>query len=55
MDLTVTVDKLHAEEDQGYVADSEEALNLVELLRLEAGRFLYEYPAGLRNARLSFW
>jgi hypothetical protein len=27
----------------------EERLNQVELLRLEAGKFLYEYPARLRR------
>ena len=50
MELTVAVEKLHEEKpDQEYVADPEEALNQVELLRVEAGKFLYEYPARLRR------
>ena len=31
------------------VADPEEALDLVEELRLRAGKFLYDYPARLRR------
>ena len=50
MELTVTVDKLHEEKTTDeYVPDPEEALNLVEELRLTAGRFIYEYPSRLRR------
>jgi hypothetical protein len=50
MEFTVTVEKLHeANPRDGYVADPEEALNLVEELRLQAGKFLYEYPTRLRR------
>jgi len=50
MDFAITVDKLYENDPrEGYVADSEEALNLVEELRRRAGRFLYEYPTRLRR------
>ena len=50
MELTLTVDKLHEERpEDGYVPDPEEALNLLEELRLAAGRFIYEYPSRLRR------
>jgi hypothetical protein len=50
MEFTVTVEKLHeADSREGYVADPEDALNLLEELRLQAGKFLYEYPTRLRR------
>lgn len=50
MDFSITVDKLHEENPkEGYVADPEEALDLLEALRLQAGKFLYEYPARFRR------
>ena len=50
MDLEVTVEKLHEENPKSdCVSDPEAALDLVERLRLEAGKFLYEYPARLRR------
>ena len=50
MEFTVTVEKLH-EENPGsdYIADPQEALNLLEELRLQSGKFLYEYPARLQK------
>ena len=50
MEFTITVDKLHEESHESdYVADPEEALNLLEELRLQSGKFLYDYPARLRR------
>jgi hypothetical protein len=50
MNLEVTVEKLHQEDPKSdTVSDPEVALDLVERLRLEAGKFLYEYPARLRR------
>ena len=50
MEYKVAVEKLgEANPRDEYVADPEEALNLVEELRLRAGKFLYEYPARLRR------
>ncbi len=33
----------------GYEPDPEKALDIVEQLRLEAGKFLYEYPTPFRR------
>ena len=50
MNLTVTVSKLHEQDDDAeYVPNPIEALNLVEELRLQSGKFLYEYPTRLRR------
>jgi hypothetical protein len=50
MDLKVIVEKLHQENPESdCVSDPEVALDIVERLRLEAGKFLYEYPARLRR------
>ncbi len=50
MQLEITVEKLHEENPTSdYVSDPEAALDIVERLRLEAGKFLYEYPARLRR------
>jgi hypothetical protein len=50
MELTIEVEKLHDKKPKdGFVSDPEKALDMVELLRLEAGRFLYEYPAPFRR------
>lgn len=51
---TLTVSKSHDEQqnrDRAYWKDQtpEARLNQVELLRLESGKFLYEYPARLRR------
>jgi len=50
MDLSITVEKLHhADKHSEYVADPEKALNTVEELRLQSGKFLYEYPIRFRR------
>jgi hypothetical protein len=54
MEKKVVIYKNHDEQQQNdreaYLALSpEERLNQVEYLRLEAGKFLYEYPARLRR------
>jgi hypothetical protein len=50
MEFTIEVEKLHDKNPKAdYVPDPEEALDIVERLRLEAGRFLYEYPAPFRR------
>lgn len=41
----VVVRKLHDESAKDeYIENPEESLSMVELLRIEAGNFLYEYP-----------
>ena len=50
MDLSISVEKLHHENKRSeYIADPEEALNIVEELRLQSGKFIYEYPIGFRR------
>ena len=50
MAFEIEVEKLHEEKSrEDYIDDPEEALNLLEELRLRAGKFLYEYPARLRR------
>ena len=50
MDLSISVEKLHKENKQSeYIADPNEALNIVEELRLQSGKFIYEYPIGFRR------
>ncbi len=50
MDLSILVEKLHKEnKNSEYVADREKALNIVEELRLQSGKFLYEYPVRFRR------
>jgi hypothetical protein len=50
METTITVEKLHEQNPkEGFVADPEKALDLVEELRILAGKFLYEYPTRLRR------
>jgi len=47
--LSLNVETLHNETPQEKVLDHEEALSMVEELRLEAGKFLYEYPTRFRR------
>lgn len=49
--MRITVTKLHdsAGNDNDMPRNPEERLNLLEQLRLQAGKFLYEYPARLRR------
>ncbi len=50
MKYTLHVEKLHHEDTASdYVEDSQKALDIVELLRLQSGKFVYEYPARLRR------
>ncbi len=50
MNFTISVEQLHNQSPKAdYVADPERALSIVEELRLEAGRFLYEYPTPFRR------
>lgn len=50
MNLSISVEKLHREDERSeYVADPQKALNIVEELRLQSGKFIYEYPAGFRR------
>jgi hypothetical protein len=49
--VTVTTHARQAEEDRAYWREQTalQRLDMVETLRKEAGRFLYEYPARLRR------
>lgn len=49
--IKITTHQLQAESDRDYWRQRtpEERLDAVELLRLEAGKFLYAYPARLRR------
>ena len=49
--LTITTHEAQAEADRAYWLERtpEERLDAVERLRLEAGKFLYEYPTRLRR------
>ncbi len=52
--MTVSVSKLHENDSQKnredlYISDPEKALDLLERLRVESGKFLYEYPARFRR------
>ena len=51
MKLTITTHAEQARQDRAYWIEQppEERLNEVERLRLEAGKFLYEYPSRLRR------
>ncbi len=50
MELSVSVEKLHHEDKHSeYVDDPQKALNMVEELRLQSGKFLYEYPVRFRR------
>jgi hypothetical protein len=54
MEKTVRIYKSHNElsnDDRKFFKSlsPEERLSLVELLRIEAGKFIYEYPARLRR------
>jgi hypothetical protein len=51
MTIEATTHEKLAEEDAAYWRSKtpEERLDMVERLRLEAGKFLYEYPAPLQR------
>ena len=48
--MKITVMKLHDTEKKDDIPKTpEERLDLVEQLRLQSGKFIYEYPARLRR------
>jgi len=49
--LKITTHEKELEEDRAYwrSATPEQRLDAVEILRLEAGKFLYEYPSRLQR------
>ena len=51
MELTVTTHEDQARKDRAYWRSRtpDERLDAVEMLRIEAGKFLYEYPSRLRR------
>ncbi len=50
MGLMISIEKHHQEDkNSDYVEDQEEALNIVEELRLQSGKFIYEYPVRFRR------
>ncbi len=51
MQLTITTHKDQSRQDRAYWRNStpEERLDALELLRTEAGKFLYEYPSRLQR------
>ena len=51
MKLTITTHEKQAKQDRAYWRSltPEERLDIVEQLRLEAGKFLYEYPSRLQR------
>lgn len=51
MELKVKVKKLHSQEKEDWdiPANADARLDVVEQLRLQSGKFLYEYPARLRR------
>ena len=50
MKMNIIVSRIHEEQKHDdYVSDPLIALDIVERLRLESGKFLYEYPARFRR------
>ena len=50
MNLTISVRKKNQVQfEDEYIKNPEESLDLVERLRIEAGKFLYEYPTTFRR------
>jgi hypothetical protein len=50
MDARIKVRKLHDRRDSDqHIANPVERLDLVERLRMEAGKFLYDYPTTFRR------
>ena len=48
--MKIQVQKLHAPHQRNDIPGTpEERLNLVEQLRIQSGKFLYEYPTRLRR------
>ena len=54
MKMTISVSKLHKDNEQNdkqdyFVADPQKALDILERLRIESGKFIYEYPTRFRR------
>ncbi|MBN1575551.1 MAG: hypothetical protein JW913_03310 [Chitinispirillaceae bacterium] len=51
MKAEITVRKLHEDDKytDDYNGDPVECLDIVERLRIESGKFIYEYPAAFRR------
>jgi hypothetical protein len=51
MDRTISVKKIHEPSaiDEELVDNPADSLDLVERLRIEAGKFLYDYPTAFRR------
>ena len=47
--MKITVGKLREKTKEHRASTPEERLDLVEQLRIQSGRFLYDYPARLRR------
>ena len=51
--MKITVKKRHEKtKEENQASTSEERLDLVEQLRIQSGKFLYDYPARLRRTIL---
>jgi len=51
MNLSITVRKLHetSKVTDEYNSNPDECLDIVERLRIEAGKFIYDYPKAFRR------
>ena len=50
MNVTIKIKKKDdRNSDEDFIDNPEESLDLVERLRIEAGKFLYEYPTTFRR------
>jgi hypothetical protein len=51
MNATITVRKLHeaSKSNDEYNNNPDECLDIVERLRIEAGKFIYDYPTTFRR------
>ncbi len=47
--MKITVKKLREKAKENQASTFEERLDLVEQLRIQSGKFLYDYPARLRK------
>ena len=48
--MKITVKNIHdKKKEENQASTSEERLDLVEQLRIQSGKFLYDYPARLRR------
>ena len=51
MNASITVRKLHepSKITDEYISNPDESLDIVERLRIEAGKFIYDYPTTFRR------